>query len=129
MKVLITGGRGFVGSYVVKEMKEAGHEVIVLSNLSHPSDNTQGWHYEYGDIRYIYDIERVIDGVDCIIHLAAKINVDRSRDNPRPFVDTNIIGTFNVLEVCRQHKIKMVYASTSESLGTMQKDIFSLLYI
>jgi UDP-glucose 4-epimerase len=119
MKILVTGGRGFVGSYVVTELRDAGHEVKVLSNLSHPSKNTEGWEYEYGDIRYEYDINKAAD-VDCIIHLAAKINVDRSREDSRPYFDTNILGTFNVLEVVRKRGIKLVHASTSEALGSMQ---------
>lgn len=120
MKVLITGGRGFVGSYVVKELSRYGHEVIILSNLSHPSKNTNGWAYMYGDIRYEYDVNRAAD-VDCIINLAAKINVDRSREDSRPFFDTNVLGTFNVLEVVRKRGIKLIQASTSEALGSMQE--------
>lgn len=120
MKVLITGGRGFIGSYVHEELEKYGHEVYLLSNLSHPSKNSKGRNFIYGDIRYQYDTDRAIDGMDCCIHLAARINVDRSRDDCRPFVDTNIIGTYNVLESCRKYKVKLIHASTSEALGSMQ---------
>lgn len=119
MRYLVTGGRGFVGSYVVKEILQRGEEVTVLSNLSHPSPNTDGMDFQYGDIRYEYDVDKVVKEVDCVIHLAARINVDRSRESARPFVDSNIIGTFNVLEACRKYGKKLVCASTSESLGTM----------
>ena len=120
MRVLVTGGRGFVGSYVHKEFESKGHEVISLSNLSHPSKLSEGREYIYGDVRYQWDIEQAVIGVDCVIHLAARINVDRSRQNPRPFFDGNVLGTFNVLEACRKHKVKMIHASTSEALGSMQ---------
>jgi len=120
MRILITGGRGFVGYYVAEELLKGGHEVTVLSNLSHPSGLTAGREFEYGDVRYEYDIERASNNTDCIIHLAAKINVDRSRENSRPFFDINVLGTFNVLEVCRKKRIKLIHASTSEALGSMQ---------
>lgn len=122
MKVLITGGRGFVGSYVVKEFLADNHEVLVLSNLSHPSKNTEGWDYVYGDIRYEYDVNRWVREVDCVIHLAARINVDRSREHSRPFFDTNILGTYNVLEACRKYEKKLLVASTSEALGSMLEE-------
>lgn len=119
MKYLVSGGRGFLGSYVVKEILARGEEVLVLSNLSHPSSNSEGMDFIYGDIRYEYDVDRAVKEVDCVIHLAAKINVDRSRESARPFVDTNIIGTFNILESCRKYGKKLICASTSEAIGNM----------
>lgn len=121
MKVLVTGGRGFIGSYVIKVFEEAGHEVRILSNLSHPSEISKGRDIVYGDVRYEYDIERAAKDMDIIIHLAARINVDRSREHPRPFFDTNVLGTFNVLEVCRKLGIRLIYAATSEALGSLAK--------
>ena len=121
MKYLLTGGRGFIGSWVSKTLEQAGHEVLVLSNLSHPSKLSDGREYIYGDVRYEYDVDKAVKLVDCVIHLAARINVDRSRESARPFFDTNILGTFNVLEACRKFKKKMIHASTSEALGSMQK--------
>lgn len=121
MRYLITGGRGFIGSWVSKTLQEAGHEVLVLSNLSHPSKLSDGREYIYGDVRYEYDVDKAVRIVDCVIHLAARINVDRSRESARPFFDTNILGTFNVLEACRKYGKKMIHASTSEALGTRQE--------
>jgi dTDP-glucose 4,6-dehydratase len=128
MKYLVTGGRGFVGSYVIREILSRGEEVTVLSNLSHPSPNTIGMEFQYGDIRYEYDVRSAVKEVDCVIHLAAKINVDRSRESARPFVDTNIIGTYNILEACREYGKKLICASTSEALGTMlpQYEMFGM---
>ena len=119
-RVLVTGGRGFVGGYVVDELILGGFDVVVMSNMSHPSRRTMGREYVYGDIRYYYDVKRIIHDVDLVIHLAAKINVDRSRESAEPFFDTNIKGTFNILEACRKYNKKLVYASTSEALGSMQ---------
>lgn len=118
MKVLVTGGRGFVGYYVCKEFLEQGHEVFIMSNLSHPASITEGQEYIYGDVRYPYDVERAVRDVDTVIHLAAKIHVDRSREFSRPYFDTNILGTYNVLESCRKYKKKIIHASSSEALGS-----------
>lgn len=118
MRILVTGGRGFVGYYVCKVFEEKGHEVTVLSNLSHPSSLTEKREIVYGDIRYAYDVEQAVRDSDCVIHLAAKINVDRSREFSRPYFDVNVLGTYNVLEACRKYKKKMIHASTSEALGS-----------
>jgi nucleoside-diphosphate-sugar epimerase len=118
MKILVTGGKGFVGGYVTKELHKYGHEVTILSNLSHPAENTADLRFEYGDVRYAYDIDRV-GKHDACIHLAAKINVDRSRENAESYVDINVKGTFNILEYCRKYGVKLIYAATSEALGTM----------
>jgi dTDP-glucose 4,6-dehydratase len=122
MRYLVTGGRGFIGSYVCNEIISNGDEVVIMSNLSHPSKNTDGWDYIYGDIRYQYDCDCAVINVDCVIHLAAKINVDRSREDCRPFFDTNILGTYNILESCRKFKKKMIQASTSEAIGNMKEE-------
>ncbi len=118
MKILITGGRGFVGHYVTKLFREKGHEVKVLSNLSHPSNMTEGEETIYGDVRYPFDVERAVRDADAVIHLAAKIHVDRSREFSQPYFDVNILGTYNVLEACRKYKKKMIHASSSEALGS-----------
>jgi len=117
MKVLVTGGRGFVGNYVCRLFEIEGHEVTVLSNLSHPSGLTDEREIIYGDIRYAYDVEQAVRDSDCVIHLAAKINVDRSREFSRPYFDVNVLGTYNVLEAVRKYGKKMIHASTSEALG------------
>jgi nucleoside-diphosphate-sugar epimerase len=122
LKVLITGGRGFIGSHVTKVFENAGHEVKILSNLSHPSEISDGREIIYGTIEHEYEIERAAKDVDIILHLAARINVDRGREFPRPFFDVNVEGTFNVLEVCRRLGKRMIYAATSEALGSMQPD-------
>ena len=117
MKILVTGGRGFIGYYVCQKFEKEGHEVRVLSNLSHPSGMTDGRRIIYGDVRYAYDVEQAVKDVDIVIHLAAKIHVDRSREFSRPYFDVNVLGTYNVLEACRKAKKKMIHASTSEALG------------
>jgi nucleoside-diphosphate-sugar epimerase len=122
MRVLISGGRGFVGYYVCKKFREMGHEVFIMSNLSHPSAQTRGQEYIYGDIRYQHDCDQAIKDVDIVIHLAAKIHVDRSREFTQPYFDTNILGTYNVLEACRKFKKKMIHASSSEALGSYYPD-------
>jgi dTDP-glucose 4,6-dehydratase len=125
MKILITGGRGFIGSHVTKVFENAGHEVKILSNLSHPSEISDGREIIYGSVCHEYEVEHAAKDVDIILHLAARINVDRGREFPRPFFDVNVEGTFNVLEVCRRLGKRMIYAATSEALGTMQPEFYS----
>lgn len=120
MKILVTGGKGFVGYYVCKLFRERGHEVKILSNLSHPSSMTESEETIYGDVRYAYDVEKAVRDTDVVIHLAAKIHVDRSREFSQPYFDVNILGTYNVLEACRKFKKKMIHASSSEALGSFR---------
>lgn len=123
MRYLVIGGRGFVGEWVVRKLEEEKHEVLIMSNLSHPSHISKGRDFIYGDVRYPYDVDKAVGDVDRVIHLAARINVDRSREHSRPFFDTNVLGTYNVLEACRKFKKKVIIASTSEALGSMNLDL------
>ena len=126
MRYLITGGRGFVGEWVVRKLEREGNEVVIMSNLSHPSEESAGRKFSYGDVRYAFDVDKAVRDVDVVIHLAARINVDRSREFADPFFETNVRGTYNVLEACRKFKKKLVMASTSEALGSMRMECCGL---
>lgn len=121
MKVLVTGGAGFIGRWVVKKLLEDNHEVWVLDDLSNGrrenlnefSSNNALKEFQVGDIK---DRE-VVDGLfgncfDICYHLAASINVQDSIDDPRTTFNNDVIGTFNVLEECRKKGTKMVFMST-----------------
>lgn len=121
MKVFITGIRGFIGSHLANHLLAQGHEVKGIDNLFHPSSNFLGEGvFHYGDVRYSHDVEPYVRWADVVCHLAAQIHVDKSIENPQETVDINITGTLNVLEACRKHKKRMVFASTSEVYGTSQ---------
>lgn len=121
MKVLVTGGAGFIGRWVVKKLLEDKHEVWVLDDLSNgrrENLNEFAGHnglkgFQIGDIK---DRE-VLAGLfgnrfDICYHLAASINVQDSIDDPRTTFNNDVVGTFNVLEECRKNGTKMVFMST-----------------
>lgn len=130
MKVLILGGRGFIGSHLANRLDKDGNDVIVLDNLSHPSrvmlrPNIQ---FRYGDVRSSVDLEPLIKWCDTVFHLAAIINVDQSIKDPKTTIDVNVTGTLNVLELVRKYDKGMVFASTSEIYGTAQMGKMSELH-
>lgn len=137
MKILITGGAGFVGHHVVSECLIRGHHVDVLDCLTYASF---GWDRlrnigvgGHPKLRvYTKDISRPFtEGLigelgqyDAIIHMAAESHVDRSIENPLRFVETNVIGTVNMLEFARrQLNLKQfIYFSTDEVFGPAHKN-------
>ena len=112
MKLLVTGGAGFIGSAVVRQAIAAGHEVVnldaltyaaCLANLAEVEDSPR-YAFEQADIRDRAALDKVfaLHAPDAVMHLAAESHVDRSIDGPSDFVDTNITGTFNMLEAARK---------------------------
>lgn len=120
MKILITGGCGFIGSWTVDALIENGHEVIVIDNLSSGSVenlNTKAKFYKI-DIRD-KKVEKVFRKYkpDYVIHTAAEISVRESILNPIPSADVNILGTLNILNNCVKYKIKkFIFSSTGGAI-------------
>lgn len=128
MKMLITGGAGFIGSHLCDEYTKEGHTVLCLDNLMsgnlmnirHLLDN-RNFKLIKGDVRDLNLLQRVMHDVDVIFHLAAQIHVDRSYIEPQLTYDVNVMGTQNILEVARMYDVKkVIYASTSEVYGSAQ---------
>ncbi|MEL7090170.1 MAG: dTDP-glucose 4,6-dehydratase [Pseudomonadota bacterium] len=111
MKLLVTGGAGFIGSAVVRQAVAAGHEVINLDALTYAAclDNVAAvaqapnYRFVHADIRDRAALNDVFatHAPDAVMHLAAESHVDRSIDGPATFVDTNVMGTFHLLEAAR----------------------------
>lgn len=128
MRILITGGAGFIGSYLCEKYTKEGHTVLCLDNfLSGNLLNVRhllsyrNFKLVEGDIRDYNVLERIIHDVDVVFHLAAQIHVDRSYVEPRLTYDINVMGTQNVLEVARIYDVKkVIHASTSEVYGSAQ---------
>ena len=137
MKILVTGGAGFIGSAVVRLAIARGHEVVnvdaltyaaCLDNLASVSDNDR-YAFEQVDIRDRAALDRVFDAhqPDAIMHLAAESHVDRSIDGPADFIETNILGTFNMLEASRSYwnrndrpeGFRFHHISTDEVFGSL----------
>jgi len=128
MRMLITGGAGFVGSHLCEKYTKEGHTVLCLDNFM--SGNLMNIRHllDYrnfklikGDIRDYDLLERIMRDVEAVIHLAAQVHVDRSYIEPRLTWEVNVMGTQNVLEIARLHDAsKIIYASTSEVYGSAQ---------
>lgn len=117
-RYLVTGGAGFIGTNLVKQLVAEGHEVIVLDNYTSgkkPERVISGVTYVEGDIRNDADLDRVCPGVDGIFHLAALPRVPFSVENPELTHDVNVNGTLQVLLAARKHAIKRVVFSSSSS--------------
>ena len=114
MKIIVTGGAGFIGSAVIRQyINDTENEVINLDALTYAGnlesladvESNSRYHFEHVDIRNIDEVERVFNKYqpDAIMHLAAESHVDRSIDGPADFIMTNIVGTYNLLDVARQY--------------------------
>ncbi len=137
MKLLVTGGAGFIGSAVVRLAVARGHEVVNLDALTYAAclENVAGvaasnlYSFEQADIRDRAALDRVfaLHKPDAVMHLAAESHVDRSIDAPSDFIDTNITGTFNMLEAARGHWLRLGrplgfrfhHISTDEVFGSL----------
>src|SRR6056297_490590 len=124
MNILITGGAGFIGSYLAQRLLNQGHKVILVDNLSTGRLN---------NIRHIYDnpnlqvhidtifneklIEEIIKNTDQIYHLAAAVGVKFIVDNPVETIETNVAGSEIVIRLANKYKKKTFIASTSEVYG------------
>ncbi len=116
---LITGGAGFIGSAVAKELISQGHKVKLLDLAVNKKDNS---HFYGGSILDPYLVSTVIRGCDYVIHLAAAIGVRRTEARRLECLYINIQGTVNVLEACVKENIKkIVFSSSSEVYGNQNK--------
>ncbi len=126
-KVLVIGGAGFIGGFVVKELlKEPVKEVIIYDNFARGNMDNIGdclkdprctIYPNGGDVRETDILDSAMEGVDYVFHLAAMWLL-HCRDFPRTAFDVNINGTFNVLEACVKHKIKkLIYSSSASVYG------------
>lgn len=122
MKVLLTGGAGFIGRWVAKRLLDDGHQIWILDDLSNGSEtNLEEFRGHPGLMQFIKGTildEALLSDIftqhrfDICYHLGASINVQDSIDDPRTTFNNDTIGTFYILEQCRKHRTKMVFMST-----------------
>ncbi|WP_207063719.1 NAD-dependent epimerase [Motiliproteus sp. SC1-56] len=143
MKVLVTGAAGFIGSHVTLRLLERGDEVVGIDNLNdyydvslkearleriRESQGAECFSFEKLDVEDRQGMERLFSGqgFDRVVHLAAQAGVRYSIENPRAYIDSNIVGFLNILEGCRHHGVEhLVYASSSSVYGANETMPFS----
>lgn len=140
MKILVTGGAGFIGSAVIRLAIGRGHSVVNVDALTYaaclenvaPVAGDPGYAFEQADIRDRAALDRIFaeHQPDMVMHLAAESHVDRSIDGPGTFMETNILGTFNMLEAARKYWVendkpetfRFHHISTDEVYGSLPPD-------
>ena len=125
MKVLVTGGAGFIGSNLVRLLLQEGHEVVVFDSLSSGyRSNLTGLplsRFTLGDVRDASLLEGAVKGAEVVFHLAASVGNSRSIDHPHVDAGINVLGTLNVLEAARRHQVrKIVFSSSAGIFGELK---------
>jgi NAD dependent epimerase/dehydratase len=128
-KILITGASGFIGSHLVELCVQQGYDVRVF--IRYNSKNNWGWlehipiqkSYEVvtGDIRDYDSVDSALEGCSAVFHLAALIGIPYSYRSPQAYIQTNIVGTYNILHASLKHELQdVIITSTSETYGSAQ---------
>jgi dTDP-glucose 4,6-dehydratase len=124
MRVLVTGGAGFIGSHFVKRLLAAGEDVVVLDKLTYSGNraNLSGCDVEFvhGDICDPHVVARAGAGCDAIVNFAAETHVDRSILGPADFIATDVLGTQVLLDWARETGARFVQVSTDEVYGDLE---------
>lgn len=131
MKLLVTGGAGFIGSnfvhYVYRERPD--WHITVIDALTYAGneknlDGLDGSRFSFikGNICDEAVVDKAVDGCDAVVHFAAESHNDNSLHSPWPFVETNIVGTYRILEAVRKHQKRLHHISTDEVYGDLELD-------
>lgn len=128
MKLLVTGGLGFIGSnFILDAIKNTNFEILNVDGEFYGSnhynlievENSQKYSFVKGNITDKKLMENLISECDCVVNFAAESHVDRSILDPTPFLNSNILGTFNILNIIKNQKKRLVHISTDEVYGTI----------
>jgi dTDP-glucose 4,6-dehydratase len=131
MKIIVTGGAGFIGSNFVHHVyrERPDWTITVLDALTYAGNeaNLEGLDPSrvtlvHGDITDAELVDKLVSEHDAVVHYAAESHNDNSLKNPRPFLDTNIIGTYTILEAVRKHGKRLHHISTDEVYGDLELD-------
>lgn len=130
MRLLVTGGAGFIGSNFVHHVIEhTEHDVTVLDKLTYAGNRAsldglpeERVRFVQGDIADPAVVDPLVAEADAVVHYAAESHNDNSLHDPRPFLDTNIVGTYTLLEAVRKHDVRFHHISTDEVYGDLELD-------
>ena len=129
MKLLVTGGAGFIGSnfvhYITKERPD--WQVTVLDAITYAGDEKNLKDLSNEKVKLVVGnicdealVDKLVSETDAVVHYAAESHNDNSLNNPRPFLDTNILGTYTLIEAARKHKKRFHHISTDEVYGDLE---------
>lgn len=129
-KILVTGGAGFIGSNFVHYLLEnTDHSVVVLDKMTYAANEmslaglpADRFELVKGDIADTDIVDPLVKAADAVVHYAAESHNDNSLNDPTPFIHTNLIGTFTLLEAVRRHKTRYHHISTDEVFGDLELD-------
>jgi dTDP-glucose 4,6-dehydratase len=128
MKLLVTGGLGFIGSnFILNVLKNTNFEILNVDAEFYGSnhynlieiENSEKYSFVKGDITDKKLMENLISECDCVVNFAAESHVDRSIIDPSPFLNSNILGAFTILDIIKNQKKRLVHVSTDEVYGTI----------
>lgn len=124
LKVLVTGGAGFIGTNIIKRLLKDGHEVESLDNYTTglKQNELKDCTYWIGDIQNIYDLAT---NFDVIFHMAAIGRIQPSFHNPEDYINTNFNGTYEVVKFCTENNIPLIYAGSSSKHSGRYKNPYT----
>jgi len=130
--ILVTGGCGFIGSQFVRDSLQRGDVITVADSLTYAGDLKRIATMPCTKFRYVNILNTEVmdeivkmDDPDIVVHFAAETHVDRSINDSRIFLDTNLIGTHNILELVKKYKKRLIYISTDEVYGEIKEGKFT----
>jgi dTDP-glucose 4,6-dehydratase len=130
MRILVTGGAGFQGSHLVEACLSAGHQITVLNTFSPRAlknieafvDRTA---VVWGSVTDPEIVEKTVRGHEVVFHLAGRIHVDESIDTPVSYLNTNVLGTYNILQAIRKEKARLIFSSSVEVYGASDGEVLT----
>lgn len=135
MKILVTGGAGFIGSNFIRHIinKYPQYEIVNLDKLTYCGnlenlkdiENNPKYKFIKGDICDEKIVDEIVKDFDVVVNFAAQTHVDRSIEDPSDFIRTNVYGTYVLLEAIKKYNKKLLYISTDEVYGSIQKGSFT----
>jgi dTDP-glucose 4,6-dehydratase len=134
VRLLVCGGAGFIGSHFVRHrVRDHGDAVTVLDKLTYAGREenlrdmagADGYRFVHGAIEDAAKVAEAVAGAEAIVNFAAETHVDRSITGPRTFIETNMLGTWTLLEAAREHGLRYVQVSTDEVYGSIEQGSFT----